>query len=271
MILLVGYPQDSVLRCYAKYLYEQNIAAYLLDLHDVGKHIAVDDQGYHAHGISLMHEQISGVFSRLFLPDGALCSQQDMVHMHMLYYLLDHHYERVINRPTAGMHNYSKMWQQCDIGSSSLKMVPSEVFVNQSVKLSTPSIIKSISSERSVCQSLIQGRLNEPTLVQPDLGRGNIRVHCVNEHVFAQRIICDALDYRYADHKTWETVCLPTSIQQACCEATQLAGLTVSGIDLIESQGDFYILEVNPSPGYTYFESHMRNPEISDAITAYLQ
>ena len=59
MILLVGYPQDTVLRRYANYLHLHGIAAYVIDLHDVGRVISVDGEGFHAYGESLFHKQVS--------------------------------------------------------------------------------------------------------------------------------------------------------------------------------------------------------------------
>ena len=270
MILLVGYPQDTVLRCYANYLHLHGIAAYVIDLHDVGRVISVDGEGFHAYGESLFHKQVSGVFNRLFLPSGRHVSQQCMQDKHMLYFLLDHYYEKVINRPTAGMHNFSKLWQQCAIESSVLKMVPSQVCIHKSVKVQGDMIMKSISSDRSICQKFAGGQLNEPVILQPDLGRHNIRVHCVQNQVFAQQVKCDALDYRYADQKEWVQITLPYHVTAACREMTKSSGLVVSGIDLIKQHGQYYVLEINPSPGYTYFESHMPRPKISAAITAFL-
>lgn len=268
MILLVGFPQDSVLRYYAKYLYNRGVSACILNLHDFGDKVIVDDIGYHCEDGMLKHSSIVGVFSRLFLSGEKVMPQKRMDMFHELYYYIDHFYKKVVNKPTPSMHNFSKLWQQCALEMSPLETIPSVVSIHNKFR-SRNSIMKSISAHRSVCRPYELDICHEPVVIQRDMGRANIRVHCVGNQVHAQRVFCSELDYRYAKKSKWQTIQMPEEVNKRCIEIKDEIGLVICGIDLIMSEGKYYLLEANPSPGYTYFESFMARTYISDAITDY--
>lgn len=63
---------------------------------------------------------------------------------------------------------------------------------------------------------------------------------------------------------------LPAPIAERCIRLTKQLNLPLAGIDLFESQtGRYYCFEVNPSPGFSYFEEHT-GQRISLAIADYL-
>ena len=273
MILLVGFPEDSVLRCYANYLIQRGIAATMINVHHVGRQITIDDNGFTANDQTLKHDDIGGIYSRLFLGriQDLPAFQKDQ--LLLLYHYLDCCYERVVNRPSIAMHNFSKLWQVCDLYHEDLQSIATKVKINHTSshrKDKMGFIMKSISAHRSICQYLDKNDCYEPVILQPDMGRNNIRVHCIGEKVYAQQITTHELDYRYASKQLWSEYSLPKRIAEACICLTKELGLIFSGVDLIERNGQYALLEINPSPGYSYFESHLGQSLISQALTDYL-
>ena len=77
------------------------------------------------------------------------------------------------------------------------------------------------------------------------------------------------LDYRYGN-TTMIAETLPADIAVKCRALNSLLGLYFSGIDLIRTPEDeWYCLEVNPSPAYSYFQYKSDEP-ISQALCAFL-
>lgn len=137
-------------------------------------------------------------------------------------------------------------------------------------------IFKSMSGTRSVVRLFEPGdeerlRLLRhcPVQFQEYIAGVNTRVHVVGQQVFATRIHSPEVDYRYAKNR-YEPTRLPAEVERRCIDLTSALGLTMSGIDLIDQDGRFYILEVNPSPAYSYFEKHAFQP-ISVALAEVLR
>ncbi|MEW6481900.1 MAG: hypothetical protein AB1397_02695 [bacterium] len=98
----------------------------------------------------------------------------------------------------------------------------------------------------------------------------NIRVHTVNTKVFATMINTDATDYRYAYKAELKEFKLPDEIAQRCIRLSQDIGLTFAGIDLmITPNNQVFCLEVNPSPAFSYYEAHTKQP-IAQSVACYL-
>ena len=89
--------------------------------------------------------------------------------------------------------------------------------------------------------------------------------------MFAVRATSDAVDYRYAHHEVGTTAQLePYELDpvwaDACVRLANQLGLPLAGIDLkINPEGEVVCFEVNPSPGFSYYEHHTGQP-ISAAI-----
>ena len=103
----------------------------------------------------------------------------------------------------------------------------------------------------------------------------NVRVHTVGNSVFATAIESDAVDYRYAhlDGLTarLRPVELPAAVNDACLRLAQACDLLFAGIDLKETpSGEFVCFEVNPCPGFLYYERHTGQP-ISLAVADLLK
>ena len=86
----------------------------------------------------------------------------------------------------------------------------------------------------------------------------NVRVHVVAADIYATEITSDAVDYRRHVQRM-APVALPGRIADACRAVTEALGLLLAGIDLIRApDGEWYFLEANTSPGFTFFPEHDR-------------
>lgn len=194
---------------------------------------------------------------------------------------------RVANRPSAMAGNSSKPFQSqqlARLGFSIPPMLqtddPAEVraFEREHGQL----IYKSASGVRSIVQLLDErahARLERvrhcPTLFQKRLRGTNLRVHVVGEQAFATEIECDGLDYRYAgadrsgaaDLSATE---LDPQTRWLCIHAAHALGLPLAGLDLMRAEdGKTYCFEVNPSPGFSWYEDSTGQP-ISVALARWL-
>jgi len=84
-------------------------------------------------------------------------------------------------------------------------------------------------------------------------------VHVVGQAVFASRIVSTVDDYRYAGKLKGATKIsatrLPDEIAARCVKIANSMKLWVAGIDLRQTpDGEWYCFEVNPSPGFTFFQ-----------------
>jgi hypothetical protein len=193
---------------------------------------------------------------------------------------------RVLNRTYAMSSNSSKPYQMLQIVKAGFGIPPS-LMTNQPETVPAYQadrgtlIFKSASGVRSIVRELADEhteRLEQvkscPALFQQKLVGTNIRVHVVGNQVFAHRIESGYVDYRYASRNGSSTEMtaydLPASIVDRCIRLTERLNLPLAGIDLFETEaGDYYCFEVNPSPGFSYFEEHT-GQQISVAIAEYL-
>lgn len=128
-------------------------------------------------------------------------------------------------------------------------------------------VYKSLSGVRSIVCRLSHAhmaRLGDitwcPTQFQQYVSGTDVRVHVVGERLFACEIFSDADDYRYAGRHgasvEMRSYDLPSECANRCLNLSQAMGLAVAGIDLRRTpEGQWYCFEVNPSPGFTYFQA----------------
>lgn len=192
----------------------------------------------------------------------------------------------VVNRLGGGMSNNSKPYQLLLIARAGLR-VPATLVTNDPSAAQAflaehgEVIYKSISGVRSVVRRLgpdQQARLgllrNGPAQFQALVRGCDVRVHTVGDRLFATRIRSDAIDYRYARREgrevEMEPIELPPAIAAACLRVAADLGLLHAGIDLKETpDGGWCCFEVNPCPGFIYFERHTGQP-ISLALAEFL-
>jgi glutathione synthase/RimK-type ligase-like ATP-grasp enzyme len=193
----------------------------------------------------------------------------------------------VVNRINGGLANNSKPYQAFVIGRAGLRVPPTLVTsdpeaVHAFADEHGDVIYKSASGVRSIVRRLGPDQIarldllrHGPAQFQAFVPGRNIRVHTVGEKIFATAIESDAVDYRYAhvDGQTAELapVELPTSVSEACLRLAREFDLLFAGIDLKQTPaGEFFCFEVNPSPGFLYYERHTGQP-ISMAVADLLR
>ena len=176
----------------------------------------------------------------------------------------------VIGRPSPASLNLSKPLQSSSFAASMpgiVRPVPT-VITNRGDRIAEFSrdstVVKSISSARSEAVILSDPRLTEdyssircPVQLQPRLVGTNIRAHVCGERVFATIVHPGvSVDYRYDKSVGFEPASLPAGVAEWCVMRTLAEGLELSGVDLIcdDRDGIYYCLEINPNPGYHYFE-----------------
>jgi glutathione synthase/RimK-type ligase-like ATP-grasp enzyme len=195
---------------------------------------------------------------------------------------------RVVNRTAPMGSNFSKPYQAQRIVEHGFR-TPETLITNDPELVREfharhgKLIYKSMSGVRSIVQTLSEedlARLDRirwcPVQFQAFVEGRNVRVHTVGGQVFATAITTPAIDYRYAhrqvgDHAVLEAVELSEEWSERCLRLARALDLPFAGIDLkITPDDEVYCLEVNPSPAYSFYESHTGQP-ISEALARYLE
>jgi glutathione synthase/RimK-type ligase-like ATP-grasp enzyme len=182
----------------------------------------------------------------------------------------------VVNRPSSMASNNSKPYQSMMIDAAGfrtpLTVLTNDIEVLRDFASRNPRVIyKSTSGTRSIVGELDildVCRLSNlkwcPTQFQAYVPGVDYRVHVVNQETFVCRVTSPAIDYRYGANKGMSPVLtsakLPDDVIDRCVRLARSLDLVVAGIDLRESEGDIYCFEVNPSPGFTFFEDATGQP-----------
>jgi hypothetical protein len=192
----------------------------------------------------------------------------------------------VVNRPTAMASNNSKPYQALTIRSLGFDIPDTLVTTDPDVARGFWArhqrvIYKSISGVRSVVGQLgpdHEHRLDNvrwcPTQLQQYVAGTDWRVHIVGDAVFACEVRSRATDYRYAAREgvgvELHPGTLPSDCADRCHRLAVALGLAVAGVDLRRTpEGRWYCFEVNPSPGFTFYQTSSGQP-IDQAIAALL-
>jgi glutathione synthase/RimK-type ligase-like ATP-grasp enzyme len=187
-----------------------------------------------------------------------------------------------VNRPKAMAPNGSKPYQAAWIRTHGFRVPATLLTTHPAAVLEFRDqyhrvVYKSISGVRSIVSRLADADLERlddvmwcPTQFQEFILGTDYRVHVVGGRVFACRVTSNADDYRYGarsgSNPTIEACHLPADVEERCVALSRDMGLTVSGLDLRQTpEGAWYCFEVNPSPGFTYFED-ATGQAIADAI-----
>jgi glutathione synthase/RimK-type ligase-like ATP-grasp enzyme len=127
-------------------------------------------------------------------------------------------------------------------------------------------VYKSTSGVRSIVRRLGENRFaqlddvaNCPTQFQRYIPGDDLRVHVMGERVHALRIQSGCDDYRYAARDGGEVNASEIELDPALAHSLRTMvremGLWLAGVDLRRTpEGEIYCLEINPSPGFTYYE-----------------
>ncbi|WP_183560425.1 ATP-grasp domain-containing protein [Mucilaginibacter sp. SP1R1] len=193
---------------------------------------------------------------------------------------------RVINAPSVQMSNNSKPYQSLIIKQYGLDIPDTCITSNVDEAMAfigkyKAAIYKSISGTRSIVKQVDEAALLNlhkikycPVQFQECVTGFNLRVHVIGQKVIATKICSDAVDYRYARSEgkttTLEPYDLSASLTEKCIALAHGLQLPFAGIDLmITDDGRTICFEVNPSPGYSYYEQ-TTGQLISHALADYL-
>jgi glutathione synthase/RimK-type ligase-like ATP-grasp enzyme len=178
----------------------------------------------------------------------------------------------VVNRPSSMGSNASKPYQ--------LELIRRQGFhVPQTLLTTDPEralafqqkhrriIFKSISGWRSIVRQLRDediGSLDDvdccPTQFQEYIEGTDYRLQVLGGDVFGYKICSSGDDYRYSGDVVMEEVRLDEDVEGICKRLCEALDLVFAGVDLRRTpEGHWYCFEVNPSPGFTYFEKGTGN------------
>jgi glutathione synthase/RimK-type ligase-like ATP-grasp enzyme len=193
---------------------------------------------------------------------------------------------RVVNRPSAMASNHSKPYQSSIIHARGFD-VPETLVTTDKDALEAfwekhrSIVYKSISGVRSIVTKLTPAHrerfaslANCPTQFQQWIPGTDYRVHIVGGEVFACSVESTATDYRYPgreeDAPKIQAQELPADVAERCGSLAASMGLLLAGIDLRRTPDErWFCFEVNPSPGFTYYEQASGQP-IADRIARLL-
>lgn len=303
MILLAGIPSESPMRMVADALDELD-QPYLFwnQRHIAGCRMDFEITGGTIDGVLTIGDrqvslaEIEGVYVRIMddsqlpelknLPPAAPERWHSRAQHDALLLWLDITPARVANRPSANGSNGSKPWQTRLIDATGLR-TPATLVTNDPASVRDfrnrhgELIYKSASGFRSVVRPFghdDESRLDSihwcPVQFQRRVPGHDVRVHVVGQEIHATCILSTAADYRYATREGLETELeaydLPPDLADACRKLSHELNLPFAGIDLrIEDDGSAWCFEVNPCPGFSYYESHTGQP-IAAAVARYL-
>lgn len=237
-------------------------------------------------------DELTGVYIRYLGPEGRVpppnIAPEVVPVMHFEYdtglmALLEDLPCAVVNRIGGGMSNNSKAYQALLVRQCGLQTPPTLV-TNDPVAAHRfyndcqgEVIYKSLSGIRSIVRRLEPEQLSRlsllrhgPAQFQSFIPGENVRVHTVGDQLFATRVHSEVVDYRYASREgrnvEMEPMTLPPAIAESCMRLARQLDLLLTGIDLKETpDGDYYCFEVNPCPGFLYYERYSGQP-ISTAL-----
>lgn len=183
----------------------------------------------------------------------------------------------VVNRPAAGRSNHAKPFQLGVIAAFGIAVPPTVVTTDPIVARAFLArhgriIYKSISGVRSIVATLdeaeagrLEGVRTGPVQLQRWIEGIDVRVHVVGRRWFATMIDSDAVDYRYASashhHRRMFATTIPQALGERLVALASDMGLLLAGVDLrLTPEDEWYCFEVNPSPGFTFFEEATDQP-----------
>lgn len=197
--------------------------------------------------------------------------------------LLEHLPGMVVNRLAGGISNHSKPLQALIVRQCGLLTPPTLVTTDPDMALDFFGewdgliIYKSVSGIRSIVRRVEERQLarlpflrHGPAQFQALIRGDDVRVHTIGEQVIATRIRSEAIDYRYGRREghavEMEPADLPAGVEAACRRLASELDLLLAGIDLkVTPDGEYYCFEVNPSPGFLFYEQSTGQP-ISTAL-----
>jgi len=303
LILLGGIPSESPLAFLANALEERGADYRIFNQRqssDCAIDLDIDSRGVTGElrfdGERFSLGEISGVYVRFMddrllpeldgEPDNSPLRRRTRALHDAIYRWIEVAEGKVVNRSDPQGSNGSKPYQAQLIARYGLR-VPETLITNDPEAVLAfreahgAIIYKSISSVRSIVKQLDDEDVTRletirwcPVQFQALVPGTDVRVHVIDQDVHATEIISDAVDYRYARRTGGSTALRATKLRddlaERCVALTAGLGLAFAGIDLrIGPDGEATCFEVNPSPGYSYYEANAGQP-IAASLARYL-
>jgi glutathione synthase/RimK-type ligase-like ATP-grasp enzyme len=114
---------------------------------------------------------------------------------------------------------------------------------------------------------------NGPALLQEEIKGPDVRVHVLDERIFAELIDSDAVDYRRGrGHNRFRQITLPRDVADRCRAVAEFLHTPFVGIDLKRERlsGEWLLLEANGMPGYDGYDRRA-DGAISAALVRWLR
>lgn len=289
MIMLIGSQEDPTMLYFKEFLESKEAKYFFLDQHLLSQDkINLFSDHLTSQNSKHYYAEFSGALNRMSYADltglSSLAISKEQRLATMLNYIVTYKIKNVLNQSYFSISNDSKLLQLELIRnhikhikvpeSIVLKNVIIDDTLKQNSKFSTH-IVKSLSSIRSIVK-IFEGndadfamkKSYEPVMFQQYLEGINVRVHVVGQDTCAIKIYSNTVDYRYENTLIkFEHTSLPKDIEQECLQIAEVLNLKFAGIDLLLTHcGQYYVFEVNPSPGYSYFEKGIDSKFISEKI-----
>jgi len=275
-VLIIGVPGDRVLSAFTSFLLKNNCQICFANLDLLGTSLFFLEDMLILGKQKFFYEEFSGVYNRIVTIDDKIPSELTQIYfqqLEIINILLEIKLSNVINKPSAASSNNSKPYQLNAAKKMGFSIPESLMLANtQCPPLTQHVIYKSVGGTRSIV-SLIKEELHHqeianPVLFQQYIVGDNIRVHVIDDEVFALKITSEEVDYRYTESPNkYKVIRLPQALQEHCLMLTKYLNLRFTGIDIIESKDkEYYFLEANTSPAFTHFEEYMPEKNISKAL-----
>jgi glutathione synthase/RimK-type ligase-like ATP-grasp enzyme len=186
----------------------------------------------------------------------------------------------VVNKHSAGAGNGNKFihigeLKQFGFNTPATYISGSKSSLQSVLELHPDLINKSCSSLKTIAAKVDDDLVsraslleNCPSLFQEQITGADVRVHIVDKMLFPEKIVADTIDYRFnsAGRNEYSDIEVPDAIGKLCIEYCKNENLLFAGIDFkINDKGDWYILEVNPMPGYDGYDKRLKG-KITNAL-----
>jgi glutathione synthase/RimK-type ligase-like ATP-grasp enzyme len=194
----------------------------------------------------------------------------------------------VVNRPGPSRPNHSKPYQGQLIAQAGFDvpdtLVTTDIaLAREFLRVNETLVYKSVSGIRSIVARLDQSEASRldgaalgPIQLQTYVPGLDVRVHVVGSRWFACAAQSSATDYRYAAKQglsvELQAFDLPEGMGERVVAMVRDMKLCVAGVDMrLTPDGRWFCLEVNPSPGFTWYEDatgHQIAKAIADELEA---
>jgi len=291
MFLLIGFGTEGTFSYFRRYVAEQDCRYDILDLAEL-RFCDSAEISYRPHDLSVTignksveFNNYTAFYSRMYYSRLGSPVRNDALSrlISAVTSYLEDTERLVVNRPSAGTGNINKLVHLRTLSKYGFRIPQTFIYgtgqsARQVVRADGKWISKSCSSiktKAAVLDEALYSKLDNlsvcPSVFQQRIKGADVRSHVVGNEVFSERILSSRIDYRYADGSEtpnqYEAFDIPPHIAAACLAYCKDQGLLFAGFDfkISEEDGDWYILEANPMPGYHTYDRRL-DQQISSAL-----